>query len=902
MASAEKVRLVRCPKCENLLPELADYSVYQCGGCGAVLRAKPIVQGSDCLSEKSDEERIGGICEKSEILSEKATANLCSSSALDVKSNVGSLSFDCRGLEGNCTVGSDFTNYDSKDTTPNWLVESGLDQNDAGKGFCAQNVSTSGPQRSGKMVDRQTREMGGKVEYPKSMHDNFHGVRLSTSRYPDEGPSNYQLDSRYSHEAPFKKHDDLHEGNRVRYLEGDRAELLRKLDELKDQLARSCDVVDKAKDSFPINRGTVAPDTHAGPNACFPVGSSDLNKNPFGSFDPYRHSAGLAYKSHQQNPLSYTNQPDVMHRFYSSVQNPHHFPGYKDTYASHVHGTAPGEYHRPPPHMFYAREYADPTSDPFRSYNNSGLHQSACRCYHCCDNHREVSTAVPPTAFYNKKFSDVPQHNGLYHHEDPGSLGYHSLNPRLAVPPFISHKPQSHIRQPSDLNYAMGGLLQRQPPRVVLAGSGRRLHPIAGAAPFVACHNCFELLQLPKKVLLMTKKRQKVRCGACSTMISYKVVNKRLIFSDHTEAKEANADCEDSSYEALKEDYVHSHGYVNRDSANFSSDDFDNSGYEFLSMDRKQAPLTTCHNLSLSDSQEMEGLHSTSPSISDDEHSPDDLMGLSDSAQQPINAARSPPPAGSPLQKHFDHSSHNHAVNRFGKGNRSSRSDHEKFLPNKAILRQNSLQEASLATEMEVSFNECSDTGVSQESGDASREHDQTRGNKGNESFFMNIIKKSFKDLSRSNQSDEHGRAKVSINGHPISDRLIRKAEKLAGPIQPGNFWYDYRAGFWGIIGGPCLGIIPPFIEEFNYPMPENCAGGNTGIFVNGRELHEKDLTLLASRGLPTDRDRSYIVEISGRVLDEETGEELDCLGKLAPTVEKVKHGFGMKVPKAADY
>lgn len=32
------VRLVRCPKCENLLTELPEYSVYQCGGCGAVLR------------------------------------------------------------------------------------------------------------------------------------------------------------------------------------------------------------------------------------------------------------------------------------------------------------------------------------------------------------------------------------------------------------------------------------------------------------------------------------------------------------------------------------------------------------------------------------------------------------------------------------------------------------------------------------------------------------------------------------------------------------------------------------------------------------------------------------------------------------------------------------------------
>lgn len=78
--------------------------------------------------------------------------------------------------------------------------------------------------------------------------------------------------------------------------------------------------------------------------------------------------------------------------------------------------------------------------------------------------------------------------------------------------------------------------------------------------------------------------------------------------------------------------------------------------------------------------------------------------------------------------------------------------------------------------------------------------------------------------------------------------------------------------------------MLQPHIEEFNYPMPDNCAGGNTGVYVNGRELHEKDLDLLASRGLPAERNRSYIVEISGRVLDEDSGEEIECLGKLAPT------------------
>ncbi|KAI3689148.1 hypothetical protein L2E82_47097 [Cichorium intybus] len=80
------------------------------------------------------------------------------------------------------------------------------------------------------------------------------------------------------------------------------------------------------------------------------------------------------------------------------------------------------------------------------------------------------------------------------------------------------------------------------------------------------------------------------------------------------------------------------------------------------------------------------------------------------------------------------------------------------------------------------------------------------------------------------------------------------------------------------------LQLMQPFIEEFNHPMPEKCADGNTNVFVNGRELHERDLDLLASRGLPTETDIIYVIEIIGRVLDADSGEELEGLGKLAPT------------------
>jgi len=77
---------------------------------------------------------------------------------------------------------------------------------------------------------------------------------------------------------------------------------------------------------------------------------------------------------------------------------------------------------------------------------------------------------------------------------------------------------------------------------------------------------------------------------------------------------------------------------------------------------------------------------------------------------------------------------------------------------------------------------------------------------------------------------------------------------------------------------------LQPFIKEFNYPMPKNCAGGNTGVFVNGRELHQKDFDLLVGRGLPRIPGKSYSVEISGNVIDDTTGTKLRGLGKLAPT------------------
>ncbi|KAK1301606.1 Uncharacterized protein QJS10_CPB12g01150 [Acorus calamus] len=70
MAEGAKVRVVRCPKCEKLLPVLDDFTVYRCGGCDATLQAKKQSSAMDALVEISDAEKVKS-CENSQSCSEE---------------------------------------------------------------------------------------------------------------------------------------------------------------------------------------------------------------------------------------------------------------------------------------------------------------------------------------------------------------------------------------------------------------------------------------------------------------------------------------------------------------------------------------------------------------------------------------------------------------------------------------------------------------------------------------------------------------------------------------------------------------------------------------------------------------------------------------------------------------
>ncbi len=83
---------------------------------------------------------------------------------------------------------------------------------------------------------------------------------------------------------------------------------------------------------------------------------------------------------------------------------------------------------------------------------------------------------------------------------------------------------------------------------------------------------------------------------------------------------------------------------------------------------------------------------------------------------------------------------------------------------------------------------------------------------------------------------------KFIVNDEVVADATIKQLED-AYRIKciPGTYWYDRLTGAYGIQGGPCIGIGDAGLQ-IGGPLKSNASAGNTGVFINGRELHPMDV------------------------------------------------------------
>lgn len=944
MAETSKVRLVRCPKCENLLPEPPGFSVYQCGGCGAVLRAKKNELLDDGLSRTSDEERSRGVSEKGEV----NNVGLGSVAGARIESN-GMKRNDSENVVLNDSSSSGVDNsraledYDGSKRGRDRL-DSGFDQDrkirysedeykHPLKGLSDEYVRDNGTGdfrssrpdyarlnedeleeikrlikllRTRPPIDQKGIDRNSSIASCSNASSVAGRGRFVNFQHPDAGPSNYVRGS-YNNYAERRRHGDGSDGlARVENLENDRVELLRKLDELADQLTRSCDIADKSKERIHHDRWAppVFPDTYDRHDAFAQDGmrnSYTVHKQPL---VPDKHISRAPYVPHSHGYVPYADRDGIpFQEPYPPWNFSYEYGGIADVYQTEMLRRPS---HKPPSRYLQESCYEqfpghmDFNQDLFMSHPHEAFfHQPACSCLQCVNKNWHISSKIQPPNLCGQNTRSSHASRSLYQNVNPITYDPQVYTSEASnFLPTQSHDRKHLTRSSSDLGREKVGFGQSHLKKVV-AGTGRRqlFQPIAGGAPFVTCCNCFELLKLPRKLLLTQKILREIKCGACSSVLLFELDGKGIVVSVPATTERIFKKVHSSSSEMPDEKYESSHDPPDTGAVG-NCDAYENFNYVYQLTDAEPVTSSGEYKLNFGESEVRRDPNSFTSTSSEGEQSPNSMTAQRDacSAQLPSKNEGLLHVPDSPSQKDPGHSPDN-LMQKYGQGNKSKRIEEDRSTADGKTSRQNSQKDTLVATETDVSYND--HFGSTYDSAEICKEEDLPRINKGGESFFVGLIKRSFGDFSRSSKSTESGKSNVSINGHFIPDRVVKKAEKLSGPIQPGEYWYDIRAGFWGVMGHPCLGIIPPNIQEFNYPMLENCAGGNTEVFVNGRELHQKDLGLLASRGLPTTRHKSYLIDISGRVVDENTGEELDGLGRLAPTVERAKHGFGMKIPKS---
>jgi len=108
-----------------------------------------------------------------------------------------------------------------------------------------------------------------------------------------------------------------------------------------------------------------------------------------------------------------------------------------------------------------------------------------------------------------------------------------------------------------------------------------------------------------------------------------------------------------------------------------------------------------------------------------------------------------------------------------------------------------------------------------------------------------------------------HGQGRnVIVNGVRLTDGQVTALQHQYGVrIFDGDYWYDSRVGAWGFRGGPTMGFVVPGLA-LGGALRRDVSAGNTGVVINGRELHGLDVVRL-QQVVPVYRG-SYWMDASG--------------------------------------
>jgi len=87
------------------------------------------------------------------------------------------------------------------------------------------------------------------------------------------------------------------------------------------------------------------------------------------------------------------------------------------------------------------------------------------------------------------------------------------------------------------------------------------------------------------------------------------------------------------------------------------------------------------------------------------------------------------------------------------------------------------------------------------------------------------------------------------VNAQPLSGQQVLALEAgYRTRLLPGRYWYDRITGWWGVEGGPTIGVVAAGLAMGGV-LQADASHGTSGVFINGRQLHDLEIAYLRTLG-----------------------------------------------------
>ena len=109
--------------------------------------------------------------------------------------------------------------------------------------------------------------------------------------------------------------------------------------------------------------------------------------------------------------------------------------------------------------------------------------------------------------------------------------------------------------------------------------------------------------------------------------------------------------------------------------------------------------------------------------------------------------------------------------------------------------------------------------------------------------FVISCSAKKITETNNEINSMDEDSSTVYINQVKLTTSQIKELTETYGQVTPGAYWYDSESGLYGRWYEAPLGYLLP--DHQFAPLAEEASNGNTGLFINSRELPEAEVQYL---------------------------------------------------------